>query len=92
MAHAFDRLKTCLDDVKKWLSTNKLKLNPDKTDFIIFGSKTQRGNSTNFSQLILVVISSLLQWQSGTLVCGLIVIFPFRGMAKISVSPVCSNP
>ena len=24
---AFDRLKTCLDDVKNWLSTNKLKLN-----------------------------------------------------------------
>ena len=39
--HAFDRLKTCLDDVKKWLSVNKLKLNQDKTEFIIFGSKTQ---------------------------------------------------
>ena len=37
--HAFDRLKSCLDDVKKWLSANKLKLNPDKTEFIIFGTK-----------------------------------------------------
>ena len=37
VVHAFDRLKSCLDDVKKWLSANKLKLNPDKTDFIIFG-------------------------------------------------------
>ena len=37
VAHAFGRLKTCLDDVKKWLSANKLKLNP----FIIFGSETQ---------------------------------------------------
>ena len=27
VAHAFDRLKSCLDDVKKWLSANKLKLN-----------------------------------------------------------------
>ena len=35
VAHAFDRLKSCLDDVKKWLSVNKLNLNPDKTDFII---------------------------------------------------------
>ena len=26
-------------DVKKWLSANKLKLNPDKTEFIVFGSK-----------------------------------------------------
>ena len=25
----------------RWLSTNKLKLNPDKTEFIVFGSKSQ---------------------------------------------------
>ena len=42
MVHAFDRLKNCLNDVKKWLSANKLKLNPDKTEFIVFGSKMQR--------------------------------------------------
>ena len=42
VAHAFDRLKRCLEDVKKWLSANKLKLHPDKkTEFIIFGSKIQ---------------------------------------------------
>ena len=35
MAHAFDRLKSCLDDVKKWLSANKLKLNPDKTKLMV---------------------------------------------------------
>ena len=42
LAHAFDRLKSCLDGVKKWLSASKLKLNPDKTEFVIFGSKIQR--------------------------------------------------
>ena len=47
MAHAFDRLKSCLEDVKKWLSANKLKLNPDKTEFIVFGSKNSVKNSTN---------------------------------------------
>ena len=36
---AFDRLGKCLEDVKLWLCANKLKLNADKTDFIIFGSK-----------------------------------------------------
>ena len=39
MAHAFDRLKTCLDDVKKWLSENKLKLNLDETGLIILVKK-----------------------------------------------------
>ena len=36
---AFDRLKNCLDDVRKWLSANKLKPNPNKTEFILFGLK-----------------------------------------------------
>ena len=39
---AFEKLNRCLDDVKEWMSTSKLKLNPDKTEFIIFGSKGQR--------------------------------------------------
>ena len=39
---SFEKLNRCLDDVKEWMSTSKLKLNPDKTDFIIFGSKRQR--------------------------------------------------
>ena len=33
---AFDKLNRCLQDV------SKLKLNPDKTEFILFGSKKQR--------------------------------------------------
>ena len=39
---ALDKLSRCLKDVKRWLSTNKLKLNLDKTEFIVFGSKSQR--------------------------------------------------
>ena len=39
---AFEQLNRCLDDVKQWMSTSQLKLNPDKTEFIIFGSKRQR--------------------------------------------------
>ena len=36
---AFKKSNRCLDDVKEFMSTIKLKLNPDKTEFIIFGSK-----------------------------------------------------
>ena len=39
---AFGRLGKCLEDVKLWLCANKLKLNADKTNFIIFGSKSQQ--------------------------------------------------
>ena len=36
---AFEKLNRCLDDVKEWMSTSKLKLNPE---FIIFGPTRQR--------------------------------------------------
>ena len=39
---AFEKLNRCLDDLKEWMSTSKLKLNLDKIEFIIFGSKKQR--------------------------------------------------
>ena len=39
---ASEKLNMCLDDVKEWMSTSKLKLNPDKTEFIIFSLKRQR--------------------------------------------------
>ena len=39
---AFDKLNRCLQDVKEWMSASKLKLNPDKTEFTLFGSKKQR--------------------------------------------------
>ena len=44
VVQAFDRLRNYLDDIK-WLSANKLKLNPDKTEFIMFGSKTLQGKT-----------------------------------------------
>ena len=39
---AFEQLNRHLNDVKDWMSTSKLKLNPNKTEFIIFGLKRQR--------------------------------------------------
>ena len=39
---AFAKLNACLHDVQRWMSRSKLKLNPEKTEFIVFGSKAQR--------------------------------------------------
>ena len=39
---ALAKLNACLHDVQEWMSLSKLKLNPEKTEFIVFGSKAQR--------------------------------------------------
>ena len=46
VAHAFDRLKSCLDDVEKCLSADKLKLNPDKLNSLFLVKKYNMKNST----------------------------------------------
>ena len=35
-------LQDCLMSVQDWMFTNKLKLNPDKTEFMLVGNKCQR--------------------------------------------------
>ena len=39
---AFDKLNRCLQAVKEWMSASKLKVNPDKTEFILLSSKKLR--------------------------------------------------
>ena len=36
---SLDRLKSCLNDIQVWMSEIKLKLYPDKTEFIVFCAK-----------------------------------------------------
>ena len=85
VAHAFDRLKSCLDDIKKWLATNMLKLNPDKTEFIIFGSKILE-NSTHLSQLLFLVIFSILLW----LGVNLTTTIPYLGVSLLMIFVSCN--
>ena len=35
-------LSDCLLDIRQWMQHTKLKLNPDKTEFLLIGSKLQR--------------------------------------------------
>ena len=39
---ALATLQNCLTDVQSWMTSNKLKLNPDKTEFVLLGTKSQR--------------------------------------------------
>ena len=38
-AAALNGLQSCLASVLSWMSTNKLKLNPDKTEFLLIGKE-----------------------------------------------------
>ena len=39
---ALAKLNACFQDVQRWMSLSKLKLHPEKTEFIVFGSKVLR--------------------------------------------------
>ena len=41
-AAALNALQSCLASVQSWMSTKKLKLNPDKTEFLLIGNERQR--------------------------------------------------
>ena len=41
-SHSIQKLKNCLNDIQNFMFINKLKLNPDKTEFILIGSKNNR--------------------------------------------------
>ena len=47
-ASTIPELQSCLSAVQKWMNSNLLKLNPDKTEFIVFGSKHLRSKLSNF--------------------------------------------
>ena len=38
ISHSFDIMNTCIDDIKCWMVSNKLKLNGDKTELTVFAS------------------------------------------------------
>ena len=40
-AAALNSLQSCLASVQSWTSTNKMKLNPDKTEFLLIGNGPQ---------------------------------------------------
>ena len=39
MAAPLQHLELCIDGIKSWMSQNILKLNEDKTEVIVFGSR-----------------------------------------------------
>ena len=73
------------------MSTSKLKLNPNKTEFIIFGSKRQR-DKLKACFPIDILGSPLCPIDSARIwVCGSIQIFPCPSMFRMSAKVVQLN-
>ena len=45
---SLNQLRDCLQDVSRWMKNSKLKLNADKTEFLIIGTSTQRTQLDGF--------------------------------------------
>ena len=45
---SLNQARDCLQDVSLWMKNSKLKLNEDKTEFLIIGTSTQRAKLDGF--------------------------------------------
>ena len=57
-AVSLSSLKSCLDSVQLWMSGNKLKLNPDKTEFPLIGHERQRSKYLAMSPVDLLGVKT----------------------------------
>ena len=64
-----DKLSKCLDDIKNWMTTNMLKLNTDKTKYLLFGTPQQlsKVNRPTFAAAGDVIKLSLCERNLGVL-------------------------
>ena len=54
------QLEGCIEEIHKWMSANMLKLNDDKTKFIMFGTKHQL-SKTKSASTIMTIINTKVQ-------------------------------
>ena len=47
ISSSIEQLQECLSAVQSWMAKNKLKLNPDKTEFIVLGTEKQQTKLAN---------------------------------------------
>ena len=57
-AAALNGLQSCLASVQSWMSTNKLKLNPDKTEFLLICNERQRSKYLSMFPIELLGVKS----------------------------------
>ena len=57
-AAALNGLQSCLASVQSWMSTNKLKLNPDKREFLLIGNEWKRSKYLSMCPIELLSVGT----------------------------------
>ena len=86
-AAALNGLQSCLAPVQSWMSMNKLKLNPDKTEFLLIGNERQW---SKFHSMFLVEIFGVKSYPAKSVFDK---IFNFRSdfrYISYLISAICS--
>ena len=86
-AAALNGLQSCLASVQSWMSTNKLKLNPDKTEFLLIGNERQRSKYLSMFPIELLGVKT----NPAKSARNLGVIFDKNFTFRSHISAVCSS-
>ena len=86
-AAALNGLQSCLASVQSWMSTNKLKLYPDITEFLLIGNEWQRSNYLSMFPIELLGFKT----NPAKSVRNLGVIFDKNFTFRSHISAVCSS-
>ena len=84
---ALNGLQSCLASVQSWMSTNKLKLNPDKTEFLLIGNERQRSKYLSMFPIELLGVKT----NPAKSVRNLGVIFDKNFTFRSHISVVCNS-
>ena len=84
---AIPELQFCLESVQSQMDSSKLKLSPDKTEFIVFGSKVLRNKLSHLFPVN--ILGNLLSPSEKVRNLGVIFVSSFRSSAQ--VSSFCSS-
>ena len=85
-AAALNGLQSCLASVQSWMLTNKLKLNPDKTEFLLSGKERQRSKYSYVSHW-----ASRCQTNPAKSARNIGLIFDKKFTFRSHISAVCSS-
>ena len=86
-AAALNGLQSCLASVQSWMSTKKLKLNPNKTEFLLIGNERQRSKYLSIFPIELLGVETYPEKSARNL--G--VIFDKKFNFRSHISAICSS-